>query len=47
MAMTSGLAILRSTAISLLRLAGHPRIAAALRHQARDPERPIDLITTA
>ncbi len=34
----------RNTAISLLRLAGHTRIAAALRHQGRDPGRPIDLI---
>ncbi len=41
------MATLRNTAISLLRLAGHTRIAAALRHQGRDPSRPIDLILTA
>jgi predicted transposase YbfD/YdcC len=41
------MATLRNTAISLLRLAGHTRIAAALRHHARDPGRPIDLILAA
>ena len=41
------MAILRNTAISLLRLAGWNRIAAALRHQGRDPSRPIDLILAA
>ncbi len=41
------MATLRNTAISLLRLAGHNRIARALRHQARDTNRPIDLILTA
>ena len=41
------MATLRNTAISLIRLAGHTRIAAALRHHARNPVRPIDLITTA
>ena len=41
------MATLRNTAISLIRLAGCTRIAAALRHHARDPRRPIDLITTA
>ena len=40
------MATLRNTAISLLRLAGHTSIAAALRHHARDPGRPIDLILT-
>jgi len=41
------MATLRNTAISLVRLAGHTRIAAGLRHHSRDPHRPIDLITTA
>ncbi len=41
------MATLRNTAISLLRLAGHTRIAAGLRHHSRNPHRPIDLITTA
>jgi predicted transposase YbfD/YdcC len=41
------MATLRNTAISLLRLAGHTRIAKALRHHSRDPDRPIDLILTA
>jgi predicted transposase YbfD/YdcC len=41
------MATLRNTAISLLRLAGHTRIAAGLRHHSRDPHRPIDLINTA
>jgi len=41
------MATLRNTAISLLRLAGWNRIAAALRHQGRDPSRPIDLILAA
>lgn len=41
------MATLRNTAISLLRLAGHTRIAKALRHHTRDPRRPIELILTA
>jgi len=40
------MATLRNTAISLLRLAGHTRIASSLRHHSRNPHRPIDLITT-
>lgn len=41
------MATLRNTAISLLRLTGHTRIAAALRHHARDDHRVADLILTA
>lgn len=41
------MATLRNTAINLLRLAGHTRIASALRHHSRDANRPIDLITAA
>ena len=41
------MATLRNTAISLLRLTGWTSIAAALRHQGRDPSRPIDLILAA
>jgi predicted transposase YbfD/YdcC len=39
------MATLRNTALSLLRMAGHTNIAAALRHHARDSHRPIDLLT--
>ncbi|MCX5233443.1 ISAs1 family transposase [Streptomyces sp. NBC_00233] len=35
---------LRNTAITLLRLDGHHNIAAALRHHARDTDRPINLL---
>jgi predicted transposase YbfD/YdcC len=38
------MATLRNTAISILRLAGHTNIAAALRHHARDPLRPVNLL---
>jgi predicted transposase YbfD/YdcC len=38
---------LRNPAITLLRLDGHHNIAAALRHHARDTERPINLLLTA
>jgi predicted transposase YbfD/YdcC len=38
------MATLRNTAISILRLTGHTNIAAALRHHARDPHRPIKLL---
>lgn len=38
------MATLRNTAISLLRLAGWTRIAAGLRHHARDTRRPITLL---
>lgn len=40
------MATLRNTAISLLRLAGHTNIAAALRHHTRDFNRPIELLMT-
>ncbi len=35
-----------NTVIGLLRLTGHDNIAAALRHHARDPHRPIKLLMT-
>ena len=38
------MATLRNTAISLLRLAGHTKIASALRHHGRLTSRPIDLL---
>src|SRR5664280_1585125 len=40
------MATLRNTAISLLRQTGATNIAAALRHHARDPDRPISLLMT-
>lgn len=40
------MATLRSTAISLIRLAGHSAIAASLRHHSRDSRRPIDLLAS-
>ena len=40
------MATIRNVAISLLRLAGWTNIAAALRHHARDPERPLSLLLT-
>jgi predicted transposase YbfD/YdcC len=40
------MASLRSLAISLLRLNGHPNIAAANRHHARDPQRTLKLLQT-
>lgn len=40
------MATLRNTAISLLRLAGWTNIAAALRHHARQPDRPLNLLLT-
>jgi len=40
------MATLRNTAISLLRLAGWTTIAAALRHHARSPHRPVTLLLT-
>src|SRR6266568_2738024 len=39
------MAALRNLVISILRLAGHAGIAAALRHAARDPARPFRLLT--
>lgn len=41
------MATLRNTAISLLRLDGHTNIAAALRHHAVNPARPINLVLTS
>lgn len=41
------MASLRNTAITLLRLHGHQNIAAALRHHARDIDRPVNLLLTA
>jgi predicted transposase YbfD/YdcC len=41
------MASLRNAAITLLRLDGHQNIAAALRHHARDTDRPINLLLTA
>jgi hypothetical protein len=41
------MATLRNLAISLLRLAGHTNIAKALRHNARKPERAINLVATS
>src|SRR5690242_21567846 len=41
------MASLRSLAISLLRLDGHANIAAANRHDARDPQRTLKLLQTA
>ncbi|MGW1616825.1 ISAs1 family transposase [Streptomyces sp. NPDC002285] len=38
---------LRNIAITLLRLHGHQNIAAALRHHARDTDRPINLLLTS
>lgn len=40
------MAILRNTAIGLLRLAGHINIATALRHHVRDFNRPVELLLT-
>jgi len=40
------MAILRSTAISVLRLTGETSIAAATRHHARNPHRPVQLLLT-
>lgn len=41
------MATVRNTAISLLRLAGATNIARALRHHARNPERPVNLLLTS
>lgn len=41
------MATIRNTVVSILRLAGHGNIAAALRHHSRDPHRPIDLLHAA
>jgi hypothetical protein len=42
-----GVQLIRSLAISLLRLDGHINIAAANRHHARDPQRTLALLQTA
>ena len=41
------MATLRNLAISLLRLTGHTKIAAELRHHGRNTSRPIDLLLAA
>jgi len=41
------MATVRNTVVSLLRLAGHINIAAALRHHARDAHRSIELLLTS
>ena len=41
------MACLRNTAISLLRLAGHTKIATALRHHSRSASRPVQLLLSA
>jgi predicted transposase YbfD/YdcC len=41
------MATLRNTAISLLRLTGWTNIAAGLRHHARQPDRPLNLLLTS
>jgi hypothetical protein len=41
------MANLRSLAISILRMDGHPNIAAANRHHARDPQRTLTLLQAA
>lgn len=40
------MATIRNTAVNLLRLSGWTNIAAGLRHHARNPERPINLLLT-
>jgi predicted transposase YbfD/YdcC len=41
------MASLRNLAIGALRLAGHPNLAAALRHTGRDPARPLTILGLA
>ena len=41
------MASLRNLAVGALRLAGHPNLAAALRHAARDPARPLAVLGLA
>jgi hypothetical protein len=41
------MASLRNLAIGALRLAGHPNLAAALRHTGRDPTRPLAILGLA
>jgi hypothetical protein len=38
---------LRNLAIGALRLAGHPNLAAVLRHTGRDPARPLTILGLA
>ena len=38
------MASLRNLVVGALRLAGHPNVAAALRHTSRDPPRPLALL---
>jgi hypothetical protein len=38
------MASLRNLVVGALRLAGHPNLAAALRHTSRDPPRPLALL---
>jgi hypothetical protein len=41
------MASLRNLAVDALRLAGHPNLAAALRHTGRDPARPLTVLGLA
>ena len=41
------MASLRNLAVGALRLAGHPNLAAALRHPGRDPARPLAILGLA
>jgi hypothetical protein len=41
------LATLRNTTIRLIRLAGHTKIATALRHHGRSTSRPIEILLNA
>ena len=41
------MASLRNLGIGALRLAGHPNLAAALRHTGRDPARPLTILGLA
>jgi hypothetical protein len=41
------MASLRNLAVGALRLAGHPNLAAALRHTGRDPTRPLAILGLA
>jgi hypothetical protein len=41
------MASLRNLAVGALRLAGHPNLAAALRHTGRDPTRPLTILGLA
>jgi hypothetical protein len=41
------MASLRNLVVGALRLAGHPNLAAALRHTGRDPTRPLAILGLA